>query len=145
MNKTASENKPANRPAKGAKVFAQIAAALKKGQRFFVAGHQNPDGDSLGSTLAVSSLLRRMSKHVYAFSNDRPGDDLYFLPGLRSVNFGKLPAENNYDTLVLLECSDKKRGGPLDALFDTAKTVINIDHHITGENYGTINYIAPYA
>jgi phosphoesterase RecJ-like protein len=128
------------------KVFAKIEAALKKGSSFFVAGHQNPDGDSLGSTLAVASLLKRMGKKVYAFSNDRPGDDLLFLPSLDTIHFGALPsAEETFDTMILLECSDTKRGGDLSAIFKSAKTVINIDHHITGENYGDINYIAPKA
>ncbi|MDR0953342.1 MAG: bifunctional oligoribonuclease/PAP phosphatase NrnA [Elusimicrobiota bacterium] len=123
------------------KTFKQIAAAFKKGKKFFVAGHQNPDGDSLGSTLAVASLLKRMGKQVYAFSNDRPGDDLLFLPYLNTVHFSKLPAKIDFDTLVLLECSDKNRGGDLGSIFSAVKTVINIDHHITGEPYGTINYI----
>ena len=127
--------------------FAKIAQALKNGKNFFVAGHMNPDGDSLGSTLAVGSLLKRKGKKVYAFSNDRPGDDLQFLPGLGTVNFGRLPAVGkiNFDTIILLECSDKKRAGDLSAVFSAAKTVINIDHHITGESYGTINYIEPKA
>lgn len=121
--------------------FNAIAKALLKGQKFFVAGHQNPDGDSLGSTLAVCSFLRRLGKEVYPFSNDRPGDDLFFMPGLDSINFSVLPDEFDFDTMILLECSDKNRGGNLEPLFDSVKTVINIDHHITGENYGTINYI----
>lgn len=121
--------------------FKAIAKAIAKGRKFFVAGHQNPDGDSLGSTLAVCSFLRRQGKEVYPFSNDRPGDDLFFMPGLDRINFSVLPDEFDFDTMILLECSDKKRGGNLDPLFDSVKTVINIDHHITGENYGTINYI----
>lgn len=121
--------------------FSLIAGAIQKGTKFFVAGHQNPDGDSLGSTLAVSSLLKRLGKQVYAFSNDKPGEDLFFMPGLDKVNFGVLPENNDFDTLILLECSDKKRGGNLDALFEAAQTVVNIDHHRTGENYGTVNYI----
>lgn len=124
-------------------IFKKIQSALNKGRKFFVAGHQNPDGDSLGSTLAVASLLRRVGKEVYAFSNDRPGDDLHFLPGLDKINFGAaaLPAAGNFDTMILLECSDKKRGGDLSKFFEAAKTVINIDHHRTGENYGHLNYI----
>ncbi|MDR0646584.1 MAG: bifunctional oligoribonuclease/PAP phosphatase NrnA [Elusimicrobiota bacterium] len=132
--------------AQNKKAFAKIVSAIKNNNSFFVAGHQNPDGDSLGSTLAVASLLKRMGKKVYAFSNDRPGNDLFFLPGLDTINFGALPPlKAEFDAMILLECSDKKRGGNLDSIFNSAKTVINIDHHITGENYGDINYIAPNA
>lgn len=126
-------------------IFKNISQALKNGKKFFVAGHKNPDGDSLGSTLAVCSLLRRLGKEVYAYSHDKPGEDLFFMPGLNAINFGVLPKEKDFDALVLLECSDKKRGGNLDSLFKTAKTVVNIDHHPTGETYGTINYIEPKA
>ena len=121
--------------------FKAIKKAIKKGRKFFVAGHQNPDGDSLGSTLAVCSYLRRQGKEVYAFSNDRPGEDLFFMPDINTVNFSVLPDEFDFDTMILLECSDKNRGGNFEPLFNTAKTVINIDHHITGQEYGTINYI----
>jgi len=121
--------------------FKAIKKAIKKGKKFFVAGHQNPDGDSLGSTLAVSSYLRRLGKEVYSFSNDRPGEDLYFMPGIETVNFSVLPDEFDFDTMILLECSDKNRGGNFEPLFNTVKTVINIDHHITGQEYGTVNYI----
>lgn len=121
--------------------LSQIVAAIKKGKSFFITGHQNPDGDSLGSTLALTSLLRRMDKEVYPFSKDRPGDDLFFLPDLNKVNFSILPTEHNYDTLIMLECSEPTRGGNLDICFKNAKQVINIDHHITGQFYGDFNYI----
>ncbi len=125
--------------------FTEIQAALKNGKKFFVAGHQNPDGDSLGCTLAVCSLLKRMGKEVYAYSNDRAGDDLAFLPGMDSIHFGVLPQVCDFDSVILLECSDRQRGGNLEDILENAKTVINIDHHITGERYGTLNYIAPHA
>lgn len=128
-------------------VFSKIEAAIKKGKKFFIAGHQNPDGDSLGSTLAMASLLSNMGKQVFAFSNDKPGDDLHFLPDLINVHFGpeSLPERPDFDTVILLECSDNQRGGDLSKIFARAKTVINIDHHITGESYGDINYIQPAA
>jgi len=122
-----------------------IAQALKKGKKFFIAGHQNPDGDSIGCTLAMASMLKRMGREVYPYSKDLPGDDLKFLPGLSDIHFDEMPAKNDFDTLLFLECSDKKRGGDFEELFKTAKYVINIDHHKTSENYGTANYVNPQA
>ena len=130
------QNNPALKP---------IAQALKKGKKFFIAGHQNPDGDSIGCTLAVASLLRRMGKQVYAYSKDLPGDDLQFLPALNTINFNTMPPKNDFDTLVFLECSERTRGGNFEDLFKTAKVTINIDHHKTSDNYGTINYVYPQA
>ena len=126
-------------------LFKQIKEAIEKGCNFFVSGHQNCDGDSLGCTLAVSSLLKRLGKNVYAYSKDRPGEDLLFLPDLDTVHFGEMPENQNFDTMFLLECSDKKRGGDFEELFANAKQILNVDHHITGEEYGTVNYIEPKA
>ena len=58
-----------------------IWQALHAGEKFFVAGHLNPDGDSLGCTLALTSLLERMGKQVYAYCAPTVGADLQFLPG----------------------------------------------------------------
>ncbi|MBO4708075.1 MAG: bifunctional oligoribonuclease/PAP phosphatase NrnA [Elusimicrobiaceae bacterium] len=125
--------------------FKKLKEAIQKGKYFFVAGHQNCDGDSLGCTLAVTSLLKRLGKKVYAYSKDRPGEDLLFLPNLDTVHFGEMPKNQKIDTMFLLECSDKKRGGDFDELFKSCKHILNVDHHITGEKYGTVNYIEPHA
>ena len=125
--------------------FKKLKEAIKNGKYFFVAGHQNCDGDSLGCTLAVTSLLKRLGKKVYAYSKDRPGGDLLFLPDLNTVHFAEMPKKQKIDTMFLLECSDKKRGGDFDELFKSSKQILNVDHHITGEKYGTVNYIEPNA
>lgn len=122
-------------------LFAAIWQAIEKGKRFFVAGHQNPDGDSLGSTLTVISLLTRLGKTAYAYATPAIGDDLKFLPGLQNVHVNELPARPDFDTVILLECSDRKRGGDLESVLQNAQTVINIDHHLISDKYGHINYI----
>ncbi len=115
--------------------------ALKNGQHFFVAGHLNPDGDSLGCTLAVTSLLERMGKTVYAYAAPAVGNDLKFLPGLNKVHIGELPPQPAFDTVILLECSDRQRGGDLESILRPAQTLINIDHHLVSDAYGDVNYI----
>lgn len=125
--------------------FAEIAAAFKKAKYCFIAGHINPDGDSIGSTLAVASVLKRMGKKVYPYADSMPGDDLAFLPGLKQTHIAKLPAKITFDTAIFLECSDTKRAGKIDPVFKNVKTIINIDHHKTSDTYGTLNYIDPEA
>ncbi|MBO4674805.1 MAG: bifunctional oligoribonuclease/PAP phosphatase NrnA [Elusimicrobiaceae bacterium] len=115
--------------------------ALLQGNNFFIAGHLNPDGDSLGCTLAVTSLLERLGKTVYAYAAPAIGNDLKFLPGLDKVHVGILPEKNTFDTVILLECSDRNRGGDLQAVLKNAKTLINIDHHLVSEAYGDVNHI----
>lgn len=121
--------------------FKQIWAAVKNGRKFFVAGHQNPDGDSLGCTLTVHSLLQRIGKMPYAYAAPAIGTDLLFLPGLENIHLNELPANPDFDTVILLECSDRGRGGNLESVLNNAHTIINIDHHLISDKYGHINYI----
>ena len=123
------------------KTFAAIWQALKNGKKFFIAGHQNPDGDSLGCTLTMVSLLTRLGKESYAYATPAVGSDLKFLPGLQQVHVDTLPEKPDFDTVILLECSDRTRGGNLESVLQNAKTIINIDHHLISDEYGDINYI----
>lgn len=119
----------------------EVWQAIKNGKIFFVAGHQNPDGDALGCTLAMSSLLQRIGKTPYAYATPSIGNDLLFLPGLETIHVNELPPKPNFDTVILLECSDRTRGGDLESVLQQAKTIVNIDHHLISEKYGNINYI----
>lgn len=123
------------------KIFASVWKAVNEGKRFFVAGHQNPDGDSLGCTLTIFSLLKRLGKEAYAYATPAVGADLRFLPGLENIHVDRLPEKPDFDTVILLECSDRARGGNLEEVLQNAKTVINIDHHLISDEYGDINYI----
>lgn len=115
--------------------------ALQAGSHFFVAGHLNPDGDSIGCTLTVTSLLKRMGKTVYAYAAPSVGDDLHFLPGFSALHIAQLPTQINFDTVVMLECSDRARGGDLENILQHARTIVHIDHHLVSEPYGHVNYI----
>ena len=118
-----------------------IWKALHAGKKFFIAGHLNPDGDSLGCTLTMTSLLERLGKTVYAYAAPAVGNDLKFLPGLEKIHVGVLPEHPDFDTVLLLECSDRKRGGDLESVLTQAKTLINIDHHLVSDAYGNVNHI----
>lgn len=115
--------------------------ALRAGKKFFIAGHLNPDGDSLGCTLTMTSLLERLGKTVYAYAAPAIGNDLKFLPGLEKIHVGVLPENPDFDTVLLLECSDRQRGGDLESVLSKAKTLINVDHHLVSDAYGTVNHI----
>ncbi len=119
----------------------QVWQGILKGQNFFVAGHLNPDGDSLGCTLTVCSVLERLGKTAYAYAAPAIGTDLLFLPGLQKIHLNELPQKPQFDTVILLECSDRTRGGDLENVLNNAKTIINIDHHLVSDAYGHINHI----
>lgn len=121
--------------------LALVWQALHAGKKFFIAGHLNPDGDSLGCTLAMTSLLERLGKTVYAYAAPSVGKDLQFLPNFEKVHIDTLPSSADFDTVLLLECSDRKRGGDLEFILSQAQTIINIDHHLVSDAYGTVNHI----
>jgi len=120
--------------------LARIIEVINKNQRFFLAGHINPDGDTIGSMLAISSVLRRLGKKTYLFSHDPVPENLGFSSEFRKIKVGCLP-KAPYEVMILLECSTLKRAGNLRGFEKKAKQIINIDHHKTAVNFGDINLV----
>lgn len=110
---------------------------------FFLAGHLNPDGDTIGSMLAIWSVLKRLHKKSFLFSQDPVPQNLNFLPNTCHIS-SKLP-KRSFDAAILLECSTPSRGGNLDPVLKKCKTVVNIDHHKTSEFYGDINIVETHS
>lgn len=125
----------------------QVADALKRSRHPLLSGHIMPDGDSVGSTLALTRLLELKGKRVTAVCPD-PVPAIYrFLPGVEHLVEGKHLRDTGFDTVVLLDCSDPERVGPHVApyLEPGDRKVIIIDHHVSARPYGNLNYIDPGA
>lgn len=118
-----------------------ISAVIKESNTFFIAGHTQPDGDALGSGLALASLLRRLGKQVTHCSVDAIPKDMMFIQGAETIIHTNKISEN-FDCAIILECIDFKRMGDI-ILPAQAKKIINIDHHLAHTNFGDINYIVP--
>ena len=105
-----------------------IVSALRSCDRILLSVHKNPDGDALGSQLALLIALQKMGKTVKAHNLDPVPEYYVFLPESDKIQSGT-PVQGRYDALVVLD-SDPPRTG----LFDTgypADILINIDHHVT--------------
>lgn len=114
-----------------------IVGVLREGRRFAVCSHARPDGDALGSVLALGMLLDQMGKQVETISAD-PAPPVYRnLPAIERLRV-KTHVEGVYDAVILLECDGLDRTGieGLDASF-----LINIDHHYSGRSYAHLNWI----
>jgi phosphoesterase RecJ-like protein len=122
-----------------------IAEAIEQHQRFLVATHVRPDGDAVGSLLAMTRLLQRMHKSADPFCQDPvpPGHD--FLAGVDQIR--SEPARgNHYQVAVLVDCGDYTRVGPtLASLIKDISVVINIDHHLSKTPFGSIHWVDPKA
>lgn len=118
-----------------------ISRIIKQSKTFFIAGHTKPDGDALGSGLALASLLKRMGKKVTHCSLDPVPQDMTFMNNSKSIKvINKI--SKNFDCAIILECISFARMGDIISP-NQAKRIINIDHHLAHTNFGDVNYIVP--
>ena len=123
--------------------FKRLEELIVNSETFFLAGHLNPDGDTIGSMLAIGSVLKRLGKKVRLFSQDPVPENLRFLPHASSIR-SRQP-KGKFDAAILLECSTPARGGSLEPVLKRCGKVVNIDHHKTSEFYGDINIVEPHS
>ena len=114
----------------------QIVRAIHSRQRFLLSSHARPDGDSLGSQLAMAFALQALGKQVTIVNKDAPPTTLQPFPGMETIVVAS-EATGDFDAAIIMECSDLGRTGVagLDRYF-----VINIDHHPGNSGYGQINW-----
>ena len=117
--------------------IAAILDVLRRGERFLVCPHSRPDGDAVGSTLAVGMMLEQMGKRADLVTADRIPIIYSGLPGVEAIR-SALRVHGPYDAAILLECDEPERTR-LRGLEDFF--LINIDHHVTGRPYAQVNWI----
>lgn len=118
----------------------QILQDLQSRDNFLLTSHINPDGDSLGSMLGLALALRKMGKKVTMVNSDPTPEVYKFLPNIDEV-MAVEEVYSNFSTAIVLDCSDWKRMGKSADLIKRCEKILNIDHHITNESFGSINYI----
>lgn len=123
--------------------LSQVAELLEKSNRVIISGHMLPDGDSLGSSLALGLALEMAGKEVVVASPDPPPDVYRFMPGIERVVLE--PGQGPFDTFVAVDCSAPDRLGRFKSLMESAGVVINIDHHTGTVPFGTCDYVDPGA
>lgn len=121
----------------------EVSELLLKSNRFLICGHLQPDGDSLGSSLALGLALEKAGKEVLVASPDLPPDIYSFLPAIERIS--NVPNWGRYDIFVAVDCSIPDRLGQFKEAMEVAPTVVNIDHHTGTAPFGTYNFINPQA
>ena len=113
--------------------------ALKEHDSFSILTHVSPDGDTLGSALAVRLLLKELGKTAEVICEE-PVPHIYeFLPGAQSV---VLPSEaKGCKVVIACDCADKQRFKKADFIFENASLTLAIDHHFTNKGYADANLI----
>lgn len=121
--------------------FQEIADAIRAHDTFIVLSHLRPDGDAIGSQIALGHALEQMGKTVHYINEDGTPDNLTFLPGSDKIQTP--PAEPlDVQVAIALDCATKPRLGD-NALNAASKATlwINIDHHVSNPGYGDLNHI----
>ena len=115
-----------------------ILKTIEQGRRFIVASHENPDGDALASTLALTGALRTLGKEVVAFNVDGVPASFSFLPGAATV-VSTLGPEERFDAGFVLDAGELWRAGG--DLRQRCGVLVNIDHHPYAESFGDIELV----
>jgi bifunctional oligoribonuclease and PAP phosphatase NrnA len=124
-----------------ADVIAAIRDAILHRQRFVITSHARPDGDAIGSQVAMAYALRQLGKDVQMVDADPAPPQFQAFPGVGDIQVSPT-LRGQFDAVIVMECSDLSRTGVegFDRYF-----VINIDHHPGNKNYGAINWFDPGA
>ena len=128
-------NEPVDAAA-GATAVRQIRDEILRRQRFLITSHARPDGDSIGSQLAMAFALDTLGKEVRIVNADAAPDHYQDFPGMDRIEIAS-SASADVDAVIVMECSDLSRTGVagLDGEY-----LINIDHHAGNRLYGALNW-----
>jgi bifunctional oligoribonuclease and PAP phosphatase NrnA len=120
----------------------QVARALGAGERFIVTTHENPDGDALGSLLAMHLTLEALGKSSSMYlAGEVPFPREYDFMPLDAVARGGAP-DLDGRVLVAVDCANEQRLGPgSDELLRAPVQVVNVDHHHDNSRFGHVNLI----
>lgn len=119
-----------------------IVSSLGQAKKVLVATHIFPDGDALGSQLALGDSLASLGKEVFLYSEEKVSHLYDFLPGCERLQ-GALPDLDQYDCVVAVDCADQKRLGKEVERLLAVKQVIMIDHHAGHKLFGHLQWVDP--
>ncbi|MFZ2225280.1 MAG: bifunctional oligoribonuclease/PAP phosphatase NrnA [Candidatus Deferrimicrobium sp.] len=120
-----------------------ICRVLREKERFLVACHENPEGDAIGSELALALALRKMGKTATVLNADPVPANLLFLPGADTVVFAE--DGSKYDVAVVVDCGSAERTGRVARELLKCPLLVNIDHHRTNGDLGELSLVDPDA
>jgi phosphoesterase RecJ-like protein len=118
----------------------RILEKIREFETFCVVGHIRPDGDCIGSQLALTLALRDQGKTVTCWNEDVVPDKLSFLDPGHVVEQPRRGRQ--FDCVIATDCATFERLGRVGAAVSERKFLINIDHHLSNSRYGDLNWIS---
>lgn len=123
---------------------AAVLKAIRRYESFLISTHVNPDPDALCSELAMAKYLHSIGKTVRIINEEKVPERFKFLPG--SSMLEKLSAKGfSCDCAIVVDCGDLERIGKVQSALKKDKPIINIDHHVTNDSFGSLNLVKPKA
>ncbi len=119
--------------------LSQIAKFILESKKIGITYHVSPDGDAVGSVLALFNALKSLNKDCYIISKDTLSENLKFLKGSDEITGEITEPVDETDIVVVLDCGNLERVSA--NLKEFTGTIVNIDHHLSNDKYGDINYI----
>jgi len=109
--------------------YASFIERLKAAETFVIASHYSPDGDGIGSTIALGLALERLGKKALLYNSDPVPWNLTFLPGAGRI-VATLPEGGEFDMAIMVDCAQRKRISEEFERYDGFKALACIDHHL---------------
>ena len=122
----------------------KVINVLRKYDSFLITSHINMEGDAVACQLAMAKLLEGMRKKVYIVDNDPIPVNFLFLPKTKDVSTD-LTVKRDFEVAVVLDCPNMRRIGRVQELITPDKVIVNIDHHVSNERFGKVDWVKPYA
>lgn len=119
-----------------------LLRVIQEHQHFGIISHYRPDGDAIGSTLALGLALRGLGKQVHLWNEDKMPSRYAFLEGSELIETPPKKLPEGLDALICVDTGDWKRIGDRSCeLFRSVPLIVNIDHHATNTLYGQVNVV----
>ncbi|MBW2517119.1 MAG: bifunctional oligoribonuclease/PAP phosphatase NrnA [Deltaproteobacteria bacterium] len=118
----------------------QILQLIKSRERILVASHAEPDGDCLGSLVALGLALNKLDKTITLFNSSAIPAVYRFLPGVEGI-VRQIKEAEEYDLAIVLDCGDIARVGEDSSVVEQIPIVVNIDHHVSNTGFGDLQLI----
>jgi phosphoesterase RecJ-like protein len=119
-------------------ILQQICGAVRRRRSFLVTSHARPDGDSIGSQLAMAFALDALGKQVRIVNVDAAPDHYQGFPGMERIEIASSVEASAAEAVIVMECSDPSRTGV--AGVEAHRFIVNIDHHAGNRMYGALNW-----
>lgn len=118
----------------------KVIEEIGKYKRFLISAHVNLEGDSLGSQLAMKELVKALGRTAFIVDSDSVPEHYKFLPGADEIS-KRIDKNLDFDAAIILDCPTLERIGKVKDLISKGTFIINIDHHVSNEKFGQVNWV----